>query len=172
MKRAAEWPAFREVFMPLKWEPGTNPYVHNYFGKLRIGPNVRPAGILQRAKGLVQTLNAGGSIELRGLRLDEHSINEASRKLGEPAALAQELLLVHPPLQGDNKNLKVLVARVGEAATLAEARAPLSLLHPAAIFWFTPLPGPECAALPDWDAFAFTGPLDAADLDLDIVFDF
>lgn len=157
--------------MPLKWERGSNPYVHSYFGKLRLGPKIPPAGILQRARDLIKILSTGEVIKLRGIELDEHSINEASRKLNEPGPMAQELLLVHPPLQGDNKKLTGLAASVSEVASLEQERPNLSLLHPAAIFWFTPTPGPECAPLPDWGEFGFTGPNDELDLELDIVFD-
>jgi hypothetical protein len=158
--------------MPLKWERGTNPYVHNYFGKLRVGPTMRPAGMLQRAKDLIQRLDEE-TIELRGISLDEYLIKEAARKLSEPGggALAQELLLVHPPHQGESKKLKVLAANISELATVAEERPRLMLLHEAAIFWFTPLPGSECATLPEWEDFSFTRSNDEADLDLDIIFD-
>lgn len=159
--------------MPLKWERGTNPYVHNYFGKLRVGPTMRPVEMLHRARGLTQRLDNNEKIELRGISLDAYSIKEAARKLGEPGggALAQELLLVHPPHQGDSKKLKVLAANISELATVAEERPCLMLLHAAAIFWFTPLPGSECATLPEWEDFGFTGSNDEADLELDIVFD-
>ena len=138
-----------------------------------MGPNVKPKEMLQRAKGFTQRLENEEKIELRGVSLDEHSIQEAARKLGEPGggALAQDLLLVHPPHQGDSKKLKVLAANINELATVAEERPRLMLLHTAAIFWFTPLPGSECATLPEWDDFGFTGSNDEADLELDIVFD-
>ena len=158
--------------MPLKWERGTNPYVHNYFGKLHVGPNMRPVEMLQRARSLTQLLAVDDtSVELRGVSLDAHSIKEAARRLGEPGALAHELLLVHQPQQRDSKKLKALAANISELATVAEERPRLLLLHAAAIFWFTPLPGSECATLPEWEEFGFTGSNDEADLELDIVFD-
>src|ERR1700733_5108099 len=159
---------FGEVHKALKWERGTNPYVHNLFGRLQIGPTVRPTAIIQRARGLAQRLSAGEEIVLREVHLDEHAISEASRKLNESGPMAQELLLVHQPVQGDNGKLKALAVSVSEAAALAPECPPISLLHPAAIFWFTPTPGPECAPLPNWAEFSFPGPNDESDLELDI----
>jgi hypothetical protein len=127
--------------------------------------------MVQKAKNLTQTLAARIPVELRGVSLDEHSIKEAARKLGESGALAQELLLVHPPHEVDSKKLKMLTANISELATVAQERPRLMLLHAAAIFWFTPLPGSECATLPDWEEFGFTGSNDDADLEQDIVFD-
>jgi hypothetical protein len=159
--------------MPLKLEKGKNPYVCNYFGKLRVGPNMRPAQIAQQARNLVQRIASGEEVSCAaGHPLDEHAVNEASNKLREPRALAEELLLVHPqPQQEGAKKTRDLVARLREKATIPKTREPIPLRHPAAIFWFTPAPGPEAVELPGWEAFGLVACNDAEDLALDIVFD-
>jgi hypothetical protein len=156
--------------MPLKWERGTNPYIHNYFGRLLVGPVASAQQIAAKAKQLTQKLQKE-QLELKGELLDEHAIKEASTKLREPASLAEELLLAHPHAQAESTELKTLIARLRDALQFPDDRQPLSLIHPAAIFWFTPSPGAEAAALPEWDAFGMVGPNDEEDLSLDIVFD-
>jgi len=157
--------------MPLKWERGRNPYVHSYFGRLRIGPNAAPGQINAQAKQLVQKLKAGEKIALGNLELDEHALNEADTKLRKPYTLAQELLLTHPQPMDESKKVKKLCEELRQVAVLPEARAPLPLLHPLAIFFFTPTPSPEVVELPEWEAFGIVRPGDEQDLALDVVFD-
>jgi hypothetical protein len=138
--------------MPLKWEKGKNPYACTCFARLQVGPATRPAQIVQRAKNLAQKIAAGENAQNpSGAPMDEHAVQEASSKLREPASLAEELLLAHPPApEPDAKKAKEIFARLKKAAVLPGRAAPLSLAHPLAILWFTPAPGPETAELPGW----------------------
>jgi hypothetical protein len=157
--------------MPLKWERGQNPYLHTYFGRLRIGPNVPPAQIAQQAKQLKQSLSSH-DIELGGRKLDEHTLSEAASKLmKEPNALAQELLLVHPLPRDESAKLKKACEEIRQTAVLPENRSPLPCVHPLAVFWFLPAPGPEATEPPAWEDFGFVAAGDEADLALDIIFD-
>ena len=156
----------------MKWERGKNPYLHNYFGKLFIGPNATPPQIVSQARKLVQKRKAGKVVELAGEELDDHAINESSAKLRDPRSLAEELLLVHPqPQREDKKKMKLLLDRLCKTAVVSEGRYPVPLVHPMAIFWFIPSPGPETAKMPEWDAFGLVEAGNSQDLQLDIVFD-
>lgn len=157
--------------MPLKWERGINPYVHTYFGKLGLGPRATPPQIIQTANALKQKLQAGRPVELDGVPLDEHVISEAAMKLREKEVLAQELLLVHPQTQVENRKHQELVKRLQQAAALPEGRPAIPLRQPLAIFCFLPAPDAEAAALPEWQDFGLVGPDDEEDLRLHIVFD-
>ncbi len=157
--------------MPLRWQRGTNPYVHNYFGRLRIGPNTKPRLIVEHAKRQRQKLATGEKLELAGQEVDEHAVGEASERLRESGSLAEELLLVHPQSDQKGKQWKEMANQLQEAARLSEDREPLALAHPSGILWFTPAPGVEAADLPEWEALGLVGPGDPEDLALDIVFD-
>jgi hypothetical protein len=158
--------------MPFKWEQGKNPFIYNYFGILRIGPNTTQKNILEYARKLKQLLTSGERLELAGHPLDEHAIDDASRKLHEPVSQSEELLLVHPQPQWDNKKrMKSLVGKLRETALFPEDRSPPPLLHPLALCWFIPAPGAEAAELPEWSAFGLVEPGEGPDLELDIVFD-
>ncbi len=157
--------------MPFKWDRGINLYVHNHFGRLRLGPNNGPRQIVAQAKNLAQKLAAGGPVELAGQKLDEHAINEASNRLREPGPLAQELLLVHPQTQKESSKLRALADRLRQLAVFPDEHFPLDLVHPLSLFWFIPAPGVEAAELPEWAAFQLVEAGDPQDLELDIVFD-
>lgn len=157
--------------MPLRWQRGSNPYIHHYFGRLRLGPNANPRQIVEQAKSLRQKLGAGKPLDLGGQALDEHAVGEAAERLREPGPLAEELLLVHAQPAKKGQDWKVLVERLRRAAAVSDDRGPLPLVAPTAILWFTPAPGPECAELPEFEAFGLVGPGDPEDLALDIVFD-
>jgi hypothetical protein len=156
--------------MPLKWLRGVNPYVFNYLGKLRIGPNTPPAHFQPQARRFTQRLAAGERIELAGEALDEHAINEASRKLLDPGARAEELVLAHPQQSQAASSLKAVVDQIQREAVLNELSTP-SLVDPAAIYWFLPNPSPDAVELPDFRALGLVMAGDKEDLDLDIVFD-
>ena len=156
--------------MPLKWQRGTNPYVHHYFGKLRLGPHATAPQIAVKPRELVKLLSSGQKVELAGVCLDEHALKEAANELRKPQTLAQELLLVHPQSQRETGKLKGLLARLGQL-DWTEGRFALELVHPLAIFWFLPAPGGEAAELPPWEAFAIAAPGCDDDAALDIVFD-
>lgn len=155
--------------MPLKWIRGSNPYVVNYFAKLRLGANADPRRMNASARNLKQKIAHGEPVELGGLKLDEHAIEEASTRLRDDAARAEELLLVHPP--GKEQAPNQLVAKLKQAANLPDRHEEHPLLHPAAVFWFLPPPGAEGVELPPLEALGLVAPGDAADLELDIVFD-
>ncbi|MBI2298162.1 MAG: hypothetical protein HYU66_04290 [Armatimonadetes bacterium] len=156
--------------MPLRWERGRNPYRHNHYGRLQVGPYTLPTQVLQTEKNLIQLLDAGRELTLDGQRLDAHAISEASSRLREPRSQAEELLLVHPGVQDDRKRLKKLWEDLRREAAL-ERDAALPLLCPEALFWFTPAPGVEAADLPRWEAFGLVEAGDPEDLELDLVFD-
>ena len=67
--------------MPMRWEPGRNPYEFNHFNKLGIGPNISRKQIPAKAQQLEQRLKAGNPIELCGELLEEFAIKEASSAL-------------------------------------------------------------------------------------------
>jgi hypothetical protein len=157
--------------MPLIWQNGINPYIFNYFGKLQIGPNAPPANFQPQAKRFVQKLAAGETIELAGQRLDEHAVNEASRKLLDPRVRASELLLIHPQLGQSGKPLKTIADQIRRETTLPSDQELPPLSSATAAFWFIPQPGPEAAELPPFEAFGLVAAGDEADLQLDIVFD-
>ena len=157
--------------MPLKWQRNLNPYVHSYFGRLRIGPNVSAVQITEQAKKLDQKIKMGARIELAGVALDVHMVSEASSRLRKPKALAEELLLVHSQPQGADRKLKTLCNDVRKLAVAPDDPVRLPLVHPLAVFWFTPEPSAEAAEMPAWEEFKLVEPGDPADLELDIVFD-
>jgi len=157
--------------MPLKWIRGCNPYVVNYFAKLRLGANADPLRMNASARNLKQKIAQGEPVELGGQKLDEHAIEEASTRLRNGAARAEELLLVHAPGQSEQQAPNQLVAKLKQAASLPDQREEHPLLHPAAVFWFLPSPGTEGMTLPPPEALGLVAPGDAADLELDIVFD-
>jgi hypothetical protein len=157
--------------MPLKWKRGVNPYIFNYFGKLRVGPESRPVQIVEQAKKLCKLLQAGETIELAGEELDEHALSEASSKLREPGPLAEELLLVHHCKQASGRQTKKLVDRLHKLITVPNGRTVPKLRDPLAIFWLLPAPREEAAELPPWSDLGLVEPGDAEDLELDIVFD-
>lgn len=157
--------------MPLKWERGINPFLFTYFSKLRLGPGRAPNEIIAQATKLAQLVRNGQAVELAGKRLDEHALSEASNLLRNPAALCHELLLVHPQNQKETGTLKQTLSGLEQKAVPPGERFALDLVHPFAVYWFLPAPGPEAAPLPAWLDFGFVAPGDEADLALDIVFD-
>lgn len=157
--------------MPMKWLHGANPYVHNYFGRLRIGPNATPVQIGAQRKKLVQKIESGQEIVLAGQRLDQHTVSEAANMLYEPASLGEELLLVHPQRTQKDHEWKKLAAHVQCLAVFPIPECLPPLLHPLAVFWFIPAPSVEAVELPPWEAFGLVEPNDEADTALDIIFD-
>lgn len=157
--------------MPLKWEPGRNPYREHYFARLRLGPNASQTQIVGQAHQLKQRITAGAQVAIGDLVLDEHAISEASAKLREPEALAEELLLAHPQPKDDRKRLRNLIDPLRHAAAITPDFAPLSLRHPLALFWFLDPPGLEAVPPPDSSEFGLAQPGDESDQALDIVFD-
>jgi hypothetical protein len=155
----------------MKWVRGTNPYVHNYFGRLRIGPNATPVQIGAQRKKLVQKIDSGQEVNLAGQKLDQHAVSEAANMLYEPASLGEELLLVHPQGIQKDREWKKLAEQVRRLAVFPVPERPPPLLHPLAVFWFVPAPGVEAVELPPWEAFGFVEPGDEADIALDVVFD-
>ncbi len=156
--------------MPLRWEPGKNPYVFNYFSKLEVGPSAVPVQITQQADNRAKSVNQR-PIMLCGVELDEHAIREASTALRQPDSHAEELLLVHPHTRRERTKLKGLIEELNRLAVLPERPAQIPLHHPLAVFWFVPEPGPESAEMPEWREFGFVEPGDDMDRELDIVFD-
>lgn len=156
--------------MPLKWEPGRNPYVFNYFGKLEVGPSANSVNIIQQAEKRASSVKSK-KIELCSVQLDEHAIIQARMALSEPKSRAEELLLVHPVPYHDRGGLNSKISQLKSQAVLPERIERIPLHHPLAVFWFIPEPGKEASSLPEWEEFGFAGPDDLEDLGLDIVFD-
>jgi hypothetical protein len=159
--------------MPFRWEKWKNPYICNYFGMLQVGPNVSHQQIAAKARELIQKIAAGQKISLPpDHELDEHAVSEASTKLRDPRSAAEELLLVHPqPETEERSRIKALVEQVRKKAALPSERAAIPLRDPLGVFWFAPTPGVEAAELPEWAEFGLTSARDPEDLALDIVFD-
>jgi hypothetical protein len=155
----------------MKWVRGTNPYVHNYFGRLRIGPNATPVQIGAQRKKIAQKIDSGQDVILAGQKLDQHAVSEAANMLYEPASLGEELLLVHPQGTQKDRQWKKLAEQVRRLAVFPAPECPPPLVHPLAVFWFVPAPGVEVVELPPWEAFGFVEPGDEADIALDVVFD-
>lgn len=156
--------------MPLKWERHVNPFVHTHFGRLRLGPNASRRQINDTAAELLKKLVAGHKITIGGVELDEFAISDASKKLLEPGPLALELLLTHPQPREDGHKTKKLCEQVRKVGLPAEPRR-MTLVHPAAVFWFTPTPGPEVLPLPHWEDLDTVRAGSDEDLDLDCAFD-
>lgn len=157
--------------MPLDWSRGKNPYVHTYFGRLRLGANATPQQIVRKADELKNKLAAGKTVELAGVALDEHAISEAKSKLLEREALAEELLLVHPNTQRENARLKDYTQRLEQAITLPESDGPIALAHELCLLALLPQTIPGAVELPAWSSLKLVDAGDDDDLDLDIVFD-
>ncbi|HYH67189.1 MAG TPA: hypothetical protein VD866_21010 [Urbifossiella sp.] len=157
--------------MPLKWTPGVNPFVHTYFRKLRVGAIATFRQIDDSAKDLKRNLAGGATVELDGVRLDEHDIAEAATALQKKESLAEELLLVHPQTGGENKKIKELVKKLQAATALGDERPAVPLRHPLAVFAYVPAPEPAAVEWPAWGEFGLPGPGHPDDRALDIVFD-
>ena len=160
--------------MPMKWERGKkSPYACNHFAVLRVGPNTRRPEITQTSENTLRELQAGNKVLCAcGHEVDQHQVGHATSQLLEADSLAQELLLIHPQPPRDNKaRVKALVDNLHKAATLPIPRGPIPLRHPAAVFWFTPMPSDDVVALPEWSDFGLVKAGDPEDLVLDIVFD-
>lgn len=159
--------------MPFRWVQEKNPYTANHFRNLQVGPETSPQQIVQQARNLTQKLANGQKVLAGdGVELDEHAINEASTKLREPRSLAEELLLVHPQAQGEDRTrMRALVEALRKQASFEPERNAPALKSMAALFWFLPAPGPEAAKLPPFESFGLVDANDPEDLALDIVFD-
>ncbi len=157
--------------MPLTWKRDVNPYTRNFFGILGVGPNVTRGQIAATGQNLTKICGAGRPPDLAGQPLDVHEISEASSRLLADASWAAELLLVHPEVRRKSKQLKQIKKQIDEAAIIPEQRASIPLLHPAAVFWLLPPPGPEVAPLPPLTELGLAEAGNPEDLALDIVFD-
>ncbi len=160
--------------MPMKWERGKkSPYTCNHFAVLRVGPNTRRREISQISQETLQEIQAGNKVLCAcGHEVDVHQVGHATSQLLEANSLAEELLLIHPQPPRDNKEkVNALVNNLNKAAMLPLPRDPIPLRHAAALFWFTPTPGPEVIELPGWEEFGLVKAGDPEDLALDVVFD-
>ena len=160
--------------MPMKWERGRkSPYECNYFSVLRVGPNTRRREISQTSQETLQEIQAGNRVLCAcGHEVDVHQVGYATSQLLEANSLAEELLLIHPQPPRDNKQkVLTLIDNLSKAAMLPFRRDPIPLRYPAALFWFTPAPGPEAVELPAWEEFGLVKAGDPEDLALDIVFE-
>lgn len=157
--------------MPLMWKRNKNPYVHNYFGVLCVGPSTQIRQIVALAVQHKARIEAGGRHEVGGVPVDVHEISKACTSLQEDKIRAREVLLVHPQVVHKRTDINDLLKRLKAKTSLAAEHPPLRLVHPLAIFWFTPPPGPDVAPWPELADFQLVGPDDEADRQLDIVFD-
>ena len=148
--------------MPLKWKRGRNPYIHNYFGILGVGPNTPTNKIVAEAQQLAKTKTS---------EAERHEVADAGSKLAKDEIRVAELLLVHPQPSHDERHYKRVKEQIQEVAQLPVSHPPIPLRRPEGIFWFLPAPGPEAASWPAWEELQLVGPNDPADLELDIVFD-
>lgn len=154
--------------MPIKWKRGQNPYIHNYFGFLGVGPNTPPREIQALANKLL--LRKEPRI-LKELSIEQNMISEACSRLLEDEPRILELLLVHPDVSSKKKRISELKNMLKQKAILNEKVEFPELLHPACLFWFLPEPGPEVVELPDYNEFDLAHAGSVEDTLLDIVFD-
>ena len=157
--------------MPLQWRRDHNPYLHNPFGILGVGPNTPPDHIAAVAEQLARRAKVGQPPRLAGQPLGPHQIREARNRLLDDRTRAPELLLAHPEAQQVHKPIQRLAAGLKQAAVLPQSDEPPPLLHPAAIFSLVPCPEPDAAQWPALDDIGLVEPGDPEDLALDIVFD-
>ena len=158
--------------MPFKWTRNNNPYAHNSFSVLRVGPNTPKSQIVAQSTKLKQKLSVSEQQDTNECPLNEHSVNQAAKCLQNAPTLAEELLLVHAqPRKEQQKNRKrILDALEKEAVLTAECAVP-KLSDPEAVFWFIPMPDPKSINLPVWNSLNLGEPGDQADMALDILFD-
>ena len=149
--------------MPLEWKRGKNPYIHNYFGILGVGPNTP----INKIVFITQQL-----AKIKASEAERHEVADAGSKLQKDEIRVAELLLVHPQPSHDERHYKSTKEQIQEVAQLPAVYYPIPLRHPGGIFWFLPAPGPEAAAWPAWEELQLVGPNDPADLELDIIFDY
>ena len=160
--------------MPMKWERGRkSPYACNHFAVLRVGPNTRRPEIKQTSDDVLREVETGSKVCCAcGHEVDVHQVGHAAGQLLEANSLAEELLLIHPQPPRDNKaKVRALADNLHRAAALPLPRCPIPLRHPAAVFWFTPIPCDDVIELPEWREFELVQAGDPEDLALDIVFD-
>ena len=157
--------------MPIRWKRGKNPYLHNSFGVLGVGPNTPINIIVATADQLKKKVRAGSPPKLGGEPLSTHQIDDARNCLLNDKMRAAELLLAHPDIKQDRRKLRGAAKKLQETAVVPVAHDPQPLSHPTGIFWFVPQPGPEATAWPPLKDFHLVEPGDPADLELDIVFD-
>lgn len=154
--------------MSFTWKRGTNPYLDNAFGILGLGPFANKAEINQRARELIKTVKTSAR---SGSGIDEHTINDASKRLQQPKTHAEEMLLVHPQTPQDMRRRKRLVKDLKEAAVPEKNNSPPRFNHPLALFWFTPVPDPVIAQAPSWEDLGLPAAGGEEDLLDDVVFD-
>ncbi len=157
--------------MPLHWTRGRNPFVHSYFGRLKLGPNANPRQIVGREADLSRQISNGKEVTLANVRLDAHAISEAKSMLLNRETLAEEMLLVHPQPVRTQSHLKERLKQLEEAVTLPRTPPTVGLKHPLAIYWFLPQPGPDVVERPPLAALGLVSAGQDPDLDLDVVFD-
>lgn len=156
--------------MPLKWKRGSNPYVHNAFGTLQVGP-ATPDGRLN-AVAQKRRARAGAASEGAAARAGVHAVDEALKCLLDQATRAEEQLLAHPQTQvggGDRRGR--LSGDIRKAAYVGADTPALELRHAASLYAFTPRPSVDAVAWPELESLALCAPGDPDDLALDIVFD-
>lgn len=158
--------------MPLQWRRGQNPYMHNYFGILGVGPNTSRNEIAFRENQLRQIVKRSPEpLKLGELVLVEQMISEAGKRLLDDQSRVMELPLVHPEVKLDKKKLEEVKKKLRDIAVLPDRNEPIRLLHPLAVFWFVLQPGPEAAEWPQLEDFDLVQIGDSEDLGLDFVFD-
>lgn len=154
--------------MPFTWKRGSNPYLNNAFGILEIGPFANKAIISQRAKELIKTVKTPSKTDSG---IDEHTINDALKRLRKPRTHAEEKLLVHPQTNQDMRRRNRLIKKLMEKAVPEKNDTPLKLCHPLALFWFTPFPDPAIVQAPTWDELGLPEAGGEEDMLCDVVFD-
>jgi hypothetical protein len=157
--------------MIIKWKRGRNPYVDNPYTRMQMGPNAEPRKILQQQKDLLKKLKAGRELKVGRRSLDELDIAEAVKDLKNTATRAEASLCVHRPLQSNRSRLDKLLQALEAATALSQTTPRLRLVHPLAVLWFLPMPNTAYTQAPAIEEFELVTANDAADLELDIIFD-
>jgi hypothetical protein len=178
--------------MPLNWKGIENPYWLNYFTVLQVGPAVSRRIIPEVANKVLSTFKGKKSLWIRMLKLsgaelpsqpdgtpdqrqfrllEEREVTEASSRLIDETIWAEEVLLVHPASNMDNREIMKTCAAVLEQAAPTPHERELKLVNPAALAALAPRLGPEDIPLPDWKEFGIPTPGAPEDRQLDIQFD-
>lgn len=157
--------------MRLPWIVKRNPYRNSYYGVLGLGAKANRQRIVKRGTELTKKLRSGAEIRHDDRVLTVHEIQEAQSRLGDLEIRAAELLLVHPSVEQQKSRSQELKKELVEATEIASKPLPLELPGPEAVFFFVPDPATEMIPAPAFEALGLVEAGDAADKQLDIVFD-
>jgi hypothetical protein len=156
--------------MSLEWKRNINPYRTGPYALLQIGPHATSPKLKAAGKNLRKLIERR-EMTVDGILLTEHLINQAVNNLMKPEYRAVELVFVHPYHPTEKHMRSPEVDSLLEAVSLPQPNASLSLVHPAAVFYFLPPPGPEILPMPPLEQLELVKAGSTEDLAHDVVFD-